>query len=331
MYTVDARNINEAYATGCQLLASLGRPGTSRNGPVRVLPQPVATRYAKPLERVLYDPRRDANPFLHLFDALWCLAGRDDAAWLAQFAPRMLEYSDNGVRLHGAYGFRWREAQGVDQLDEIISLLHNDPTTRRAVLQMWDASADLGSPSKDLPCNLMVHFQRDEGQLHMTVFNRSNDMLWGAYGANAVQFSILQEYVAALVGVNVGWYEQVSSNAHAYDDTWDKCVGDRYPNSYILCPYAAQEVRPYPLVGDVLTFDQDLLAFMRWAHPAQQPNMFASFTYENPFFAEVADPMLRTHRAWKLKAWSEAYHAAGQIQATDWQRACVEWLDRRTR
>ena len=33
-------------------------------------------------------------------------------------------------------------------------------------------------------------------KLCMTVCNRSNDMLWGAYGANVVHMSMLQEFVA---------------------------------------------------------------------------------------------------------------------------------------
>ena len=42
------------------------------------------------------------------------------------------------------------------------------------------------------------------GRLQMTVHCRSNDIIWGTYGANAVHFSILQEYVAARIGVDLG-------------------------------------------------------------------------------------------------------------------------------
>jgi hypothetical protein len=52
----------------------------------------------------------------------------------------------------------------------------------------------------------------------MTVSNRSNDLIWGTYGANMVHFNLLLTYVAAAVGVPKGYYHQVSSNTHLYMD-----------------------------------------------------------------------------------------------------------------
>ena len=57
----------------------------------------------------------------------------------------MEEYSDDGITLQGAYGFRWREHFGGDQLSVIIERLRNDNTDRRCVLQMWDPLVDLNA------------------------------------------------------------------------------------------------------------------------------------------------------------------------------------------
>ena len=67
---------------------------------------------------------------------------------------------------------------------------------------MWDAKQDLShrNESKDLPCNTHVYFSIREGFLDMTVCNRSNDLIWGCCGANAVHMSFLQEYVATMWG-----------------------------------------------------------------------------------------------------------------------------------
>ena len=99
-------------------------------------------------------------------------------------------------------------------------MLRADPDSRRAVLQIWDAEADLGVPSKDIACNTQAMFKVRGGQLNMLVSNRSNDIVWGCYGANAVQFSMLLEYMAARIGVAPGTYRQVSDSFHAYHDTW---------------------------------------------------------------------------------------------------------------
>jgi hypothetical protein len=51
------------------------KPQGSRAGDVLVAPHPVMSVTSIPTERVLFDPARDANPFFHLFESLWMLAG----------------------------------------------------------------------------------------------------------------------------------------------------------------------------------------------------------------------------------------------------------------
>ena len=38
----------------------------------------------------------------------------------------------------------------------LAPLLRDNPNERRVVLQIWDAQHDLGTQSKDIPCNLMI-------------------------------------------------------------------------------------------------------------------------------------------------------------------------------
>lgn len=167
----------------------------SRNGPVLVIDEPVTITYSHPTERVLFNQARDANPFMHLYESLWMLAGRNDVAPLAYYAKNFLNYSDDGKTLNGAYGYRWRHAEryewsnptdlyrseNVDQLKILIDHLKADPTSRRAVLQMWNVEDDLlkiglkeitteankqyrtfSPPSRDVCCNLSVMFSLRE-------------------------------------------------------------------------------------------------------------------------------------------------------------------------
>lgn len=130
----------------------------SRNGPVIRIAEPVLITYTHPRERVLFNAARDANPFMHVYESLWMLAGRNDVAPLAWYAKQFKEYSDDGKTLNGAYGYRWRPmtreedgrwfkgrsgGEGVDQLDLLVRYLKADPTGRRAVLQMWNVEDDL--------------------------------------------------------------------------------------------------------------------------------------------------------------------------------------------
>src|SRR5215469_1039129 len=188
MHVITARNVNDAIQQGIRHLYEVGQPRFSRAGEVLVSPYPVMVVYERPTERVLLWPERDANPFFHLFESLWMLAGRNDAAFLDRFIHdfgKRFALSDGNI--HGAYGWRWRDAFGQDQIKALIEYLKQYQDGRRAVLQMWDSGLDLDSREilPDVPCNTQAYFsislgERDRpNRLNMTVTCRSGDIIWG--------------------------------------------------------------------------------------------------------------------------------------------------------
>lgn len=218
MRSITVRNVNQALVEGFAWLRVAGARENSRNGPVIVAPEPVCTTYQYPWERVLFNPVRDANPVFHLMEAIWMLAGDNDVTFPEIFNSKFRQYAEEDGRVWGAYGYRWREHFHDDQIYTIIEMLKKNPNSRQAVMQMWDCDFDLDQTKNDLPCNTHIYFDCRGGVLNMTVCNRSNDILWGAYGANAVHMSMLQEIIAAGVGVPMGVYRQMSNNFHAYTD-----------------------------------------------------------------------------------------------------------------
>jgi hypothetical protein len=207
------RNVNHAIRALPLFVRGAGRREMSRNGPVISLDVPLTLTTLKPLERVLLCPKRRANPFLFLLDGLSILSSVDFVRPLADIAPRFMNYSDDGVRLRGHYGKRlhW-------QIPSAVEMLLNDPTSRRATMAIWNPSRDLADPSVDIPCNVHVNLRIVRGELDLTVMNRSNDVFWGLLGANIVQFSFLQEYIATMLNVPVGRLYQVTTNAHIYTE-----------------------------------------------------------------------------------------------------------------
>ena len=318
MITVNARNVNEAYTIGINLLNSQGVLEPSRNGEVVVMPDPVTTTYNKPTERVLFDENRDANPFFHFMEGLWMIAGRNDVKWITQYISGFDKYSDDGVTFHGAYGWRWRRHFNVDQLTEIIQILIKNPADRRAYISMWDPEADLNKEGLDFPCNTGIAFRINNDALHMTVFNRSNDAIWGAYGANAVHMSMMQEYIATTIGVDVGKYHQVANNFHAYTEILGK-VG--IPDPQPMDPYDTGEVIHYPMVQNPSTWHIDLMNFM--------DNPLRKEFYDNQFFYEVAQPIAEASTFFKKGEIVKALNSCQYISAPDWNRACTEWIKRR--
>jgi thymidylate synthase len=340
------QNVNQALQEGLEYIYQEGVREDSRAGPVLVSPCPVTTVYQCPQERVLFSKARDANPFLHLFESLWMLAGRNDATWLDQFVGDFSSrFAQPDGTLHGAYGFRWRRhfdlegggsAYLPDQLETIIQLLKKNPQDRQAVLSMWDPAADLGVEAlRDRPCNTHVYFRvRKEPDfdievspivivphyklvLDMTVCCRSNDLIWGAYGANSVHFSVLQEYLAARIGVHIGKYYQVSNNYHAYQDMLDKLEEKGILEEGYEKEYPAEVT---PIVTHPEFFDRDLDNFFK-----------GGIDYVNPFFKKVAVPLYWAHRNWKKKNIKSALFFLEQMPDCDWRLAAQQWMDRRLR
>lgn len=359
MNVLRTRNVHRALPLALELLRMSGDRRESRNGPVLQARGPVATVYDNPCERVMFWAERDANPFFHFFESLWMLGGCNDIASVVRFNKRFTEYSDDGKITHGAYGYRWRErmpyfhSASIDQLILIADALHKDKTDRRQVLQIWDAASDLGRQTKDAPCNLTVTFQiNPSDELDMVVFNRSNDIIWGCYGANAVHFSFLLEYMALRIGAAVGTYTQVSVNWHGYEATYmplyaamlyranldtptDVDEGNLTPLIEDLCPYEmyGKDCVPYPLAQfdtDMDLWDTDLRRLLRSEGRAPSEGVWC-----DPFFTDVAIPILRCHDIHKeppnniRDRYERAIAAISKCQANDWRMACTEWLTRR--
>lgn len=361
MRVISVRNVHEALPEAVRLLQAHGIQRETRNGMALVAPFPVTTEYARPTERVLFWPQRDANPFFHLAESLWMISGRDDVRFLTRYVSDFGKFSDDGETLHGAYGRRWRRAYEMrnmqdDQLAIIARRLRENPDDRRCVLQMWDAEADLDSSSKDVPCNLVVSFQRDVvGALDMTVFCRSNDLIWGAYGANAVHFSLLQEYLATWIGCEVGTYWQVSTNWHAYVEPLAKIadlpaevaglhsIPTPSPNPYRdgvvrTLPLLLDAERPPSVSPDAIITELDgrvahLLAMVDGEEERLSRPLFSPYTI-GAMFIEHARLVLYAHQQYRTLAAPARYDQALATLAkgdpyVDWIVAAREWIARR--
>lgn len=319
--TFEARNVNDAYQEVLfAFKAAKLEAEPSRNGPVARFPEPVILTYQQPQERVLFDAYRNANPFFHMMEGIWMLAGRNDLEFVAQFASNLRNYSDDGKVIHGAYGHRWREHFGHDQITEVVDQLLADPHTRRCVIANFDPLTDgypyINGGGKDVPCNTHIYFAVRDMKLDMTVMARSNDMVWGALGANAVHMSMLHEVVAHGARYQMGVMHQFSNDYHIYLDKYKP--EDLLRHMDRIQPY--RTISPTPLVS------WDYLRFLT------ECEMFCAHNWDDmtePFLAHTAVP---AYQAWQLYKYGEigaAKEMALSIVGQDWKHACHEWLLRR--
>ena len=316
---IKTRNVNKVFPVGIMYLNKEGVERGSRNGPTLEIMEPAVVTYQYPDERVLFSPERDANPFFHLFESLWMLAGRADVAFLDTYNKGMSQYSDDGIIFNAPYGYRLRHTFGYDQLYSVIQKLRKNVDDRRIVLQIHDASdALLRGDSKDHACNLVITPRVRNGALDWTVFNRSNDYVFGMTGANVVHMSIIHEYVATMSGLKLGSYSQISNCLHAYTENpvWQR-VKDLPVGAFD--PYSVGMVAPHPLITFPSLWNKELSEWM------EKP--WSGRNYVDPFFENIAKPMAIAHKAHKDS--KEGLKYVGRIAATDWRKACTEWLERR--
>lgn len=348
MYVIRTDDVNDALSQGITYLLREGVEEPSRNGPVIVASGPVVTEYTNPRSRVLYSATRDANPFFHLMECLWFMAGDNDIEFPCYFNSSYGQYSDDGRTMWDAYGHRWRRFFGWDQIEAIVKELTANPASRRCVLTMWDARGTDPDPrlakdvtagwddfyvathgGKAVPCNTHCYVDTRGGQLNLTVCNRSNDIVFGCYGANAVHMSFLAEYLAMRLNVLVGTYYQISNNFHSYTNVFDRSKLERMAHESNTVG-ALPDISPRLELG----FDSDLVTFMAWARVVMRSTNQDSVALNVPDLKTefVMATVVPIFLSWVYRKWKDPYSmnlCLDGIAGADWKRACAEWVERR--
>lgn len=222
---------------------------------------------------------RRANYRFGLMEACWILGGLNDLETIGQFNKQMRRYSDNGTTLWGAYGPRL-----IGQLSHVVETLRRDPDSRQAILQTWRpqtppvtariedrtalaaAGVSVRGPappewdgashrSKDIPCTVTWHFMIRDGALHLMVYMRSNDV-WLGMPYDVLTFTTVQRVVAALVGVQPGWYHHRVGSLHIYKRHYGIAVAalenrDPYRLEFPVMPDPCTVYSPAHTVEDV--------------------------------------------------------------------------------
>lgn len=228
---VSCESFSEVYPEINKYIVENREWETCRDGNVKEILD-FKTIIKNPYRRVVGGYNRNINPFFLLAEAMWIFTGRKDVKFLSMFNKNMEKFSDDGKVFHAPYGFRLRHwgirsedkfceenlhaAQGYDQIADAIRMFDNNPNTRQVVLSIWNPDLDLGTKTKDIPCNDIIMMKIRNGKLITTVQNRSNDLHWGL-PTNIFQFSFLTEIISACLGIELGTQTHNSQSLHIYD------------------------------------------------------------------------------------------------------------------
>lgn len=201
-----------------------------------VAPRGKHTREVLGFQLVLTDPTRalavgtgrKLHPGVAAAEALQLVGGFSDPAAMRQVSPHFEKFLDGGV-LHAPYGVRV-----LPQLQRVVERLRLDPTTRQAVVSIWDPVQDLlVDGSRDYPCTTHLQFMCRErffdagGEgpeielaLDCHVSMRANDA-WHGFPYDVFQFAFLQCTLANVLGVGYGRYFHHATSFHLYDKQLD--------------------------------------------------------------------------------------------------------------
>ena len=172
-------------------------------------------------------------------ELMWFLRGSTDASELQNRnihiwdAHGSREYLDSiGLESHDTndlgpvYGFQWRHFgadyvdchadytnKGVDQIQECIRLIKEDPSSRRILFSAWNPP-DLKRCALP-PCHVLCQFYVANNELSCQMYQRSGDMGLGV-PFNIASYALLTRLMAEVCGLQAGDFIHVIGDAHVY-------------------------------------------------------------------------------------------------------------------
>lgn len=156
-------------------------------------------------------------PFSFVPEIMWFLSGSNKVEWLSSHTKIWDSFAEENGQVTSAYGFRWRYHFGVDQIELALQKLKADPSSRHAVVMMWDPATDLTVPQKNVPCPYSFTLNIIRGKLHLHLIIRSNDMVLG-FPTDVAGFALLLHILAQELRVRPGLLTVSISNAHVYSN-----------------------------------------------------------------------------------------------------------------
>lgn len=191
-----------------------------------------------PRNRLLTAKARQCNYGFAVGEFLWYWQGKSDLATMLYYNKRMKDFSDDGISLNSAYGYRLKGSERAlyckaigkyetrSQWQTCIETLLEDPDSRRAVMLINDRDDEqeaITNGSKDVPCTLSLQLFIRDSKLFLHTHMRSNDAVWGLT-YDLFSFTLFQEMMLLELrqheqfkDLELGSYFHTAGSLHIYD------------------------------------------------------------------------------------------------------------------
>jgi thymidylate synthase len=158
-------------------------------------------------------------------ELLWFLKGTEDVSYLRENKVRIWEeWTKPDGTVGPLYGVQWRNWNGIDQIQNAINEIKDNPSSRRIIVSAWNVS-DL--PDMVLnPCHAFFQFYchgNNYENLSLQLYQRSADIFLGV-PFNIASYSLLLSMVAYLTGKRATRFVWTGGDVHLYSNHFAQAV-----------------------------------------------------------------------------------------------------------
>ena len=154
-----------------------------------------------------------------IHELLWFISGETNIEYLKKNKIRIWnEWADENGDLGPVYGKQWRkwetnEGHVIDQLEQAIELIKNNPESRRIIVSAWN----VGELSKMalMPCHSLFQFYVADNALSCQLYQRSADAFLGV-PFNISSYALLTHMMAQVCGLEPGEFVWTGGDCHLY-------------------------------------------------------------------------------------------------------------------
>ena len=154
-----------------------------------------------------------------IHELLWFLKGDTNVKYLQENGVRIWnEWADENGELGPVYGHQWRSWPNyngghVDQIQDIVNALKNNPDSRRMIVSAWNVAEvdQMALP----PCHCLFQFYVANSKLSLQLYQRSADTFLGV-PFNIASYALLTMMMAQVSGLKPGDFIHTTGDTHLY-------------------------------------------------------------------------------------------------------------------
>ena len=164
-----------------------------------------------------------------IHELLWFIKGETNIQYLKENNVKIWDsWADENGELGPVYGHQWRNwnSDGVDQINELISQIKNNPNSRRMIVSAWNPSV-LPDTTKTFsenvsngkaalpPCHAFFQFYVSDNKLSCQLYQRSADTFLGV-PFNIASYALFTMMVAQVTNLELGDFIHTFGDVHLY-------------------------------------------------------------------------------------------------------------------